>query len=149
MTTGLTDHRQIGELAADDGGHRFIETRLSRDRIAGRDERETFERQAPDVEIDEFQCAADRAARRCVLAGTDRIVRTEQGGHAIALEVWAMPQRAVGSFLALIPAPLGLGSIELADGRFVHGFLCESHALAQAPDVSHHGGWRACLASLR
>lgn len=77
------------------------------------------------------------------------LVRVEHGGHAIALEVWAMPQRAVGSFLALIPAPLGLGSIELADGRHVHGFLCESHALAQAPDVSHHGGWRAYLASLR
>lgn len=81
--------------------------------------------------------------------GLVRLARDEPGGHAIALEVWAVPQRAVGSFLALIPAPLGLGSIELADGRHVHGFLCEGHALAQAPDVSHHGGWRAYLASLR
>jgi allophanate hydrolase len=81
--------------------------------------------------------------------GLVRVAPGEPGGHAIALEVWAMPTRAVGSFLALIPAPLGLGSIELADGRHVHGFLCESHALAQAPDVSHHGGWRAYLASLR
>ena len=32
---------------------------------------------------------------------------------------------AVGSFLALVPAPLGLGSVELADGRCVHGFVCE------------------------
>lgn len=77
------------------------------------------------------------------------LVRDEDGGHAIALEVWAMPQSAVGSFLALIPAPLGLGSIELADGRRVHGFLCESHAVAAAPDVSAFGGWRAYLASLR
>lgn len=77
------------------------------------------------------------------------LVRDEAHGHAIALEVWAMPQRAVGSFLALIPAPLGLGSIELADGRRVHGFLCEAHAVAGAPDVSAFGGWRAYLASLR
>ncbi|QTN23101.1 allophanate hydrolase [Rhizobacter sp. AJA081-3] len=76
------------------------------------------------------------------------LVRDEAAGHAIALEVWAMPQSAVGSFLALIPAPLGLGSIELADGRRVHGFLCEAHAVAAAPDVSGFGGWRAYLASL-
>jgi len=76
------------------------------------------------------------------------LVRDEAAGHAIALEVWAMPQSAVGSFLALIPAPLGLGSIELADGRRVHGFLCEAHAVAEAPDVSGFGGWRAYLASL-
>ena len=76
------------------------------------------------------------------------LVRDEAAGHAIALEVWAMPQSAVGSFLALIPAPLGLGSIELADGRRVHGFLCEAHAVAEAPDVSGFGGWRTYLASL-
>jgi allophanate hydrolase len=76
------------------------------------------------------------------------LVRDEAAGHAIALEVWAMPQSAVGSFLALIPAPLGLGSIELADGRRVHGFLCEAHAVADAPDVSRFGGWRDYLASL-
>lgn len=75
------------------------------------------------------------------------LVRDEAHGRAIALEVWAMPERAVGSFLALIPAPLGLGSIELADGRRVHGFLCEAHAVAEAPDVSEFGGWRAYLES--
>jgi allophanate hydrolase len=74
--------------------------------------------------------------------------RVAQGGAAIAVEVWAMPQHALGSFLALIPPPLGLGSIELADGRHVHGFLCEAHALEAATDISHHGGWRAYLASL-
>jgi allophanate hydrolase len=76
------------------------------------------------------------------------LVRDEARGHPIALEVWSMPQRAVGSFLALIPAPLGLGSVELVDGRVVHGFLCEAHAVADAPDVSRFGGWRAYLASL-
>ncbi len=76
------------------------------------------------------------------------LVRASAGGHAIDLEVWDMPLEAVGSFLALIPPPLGLGSVELADGRWVHGFICESHAVAQAADVSSFGGWRAYIQSL-
>ena len=72
----------------------------------------------------------------------------DEPGHAIELEVWDMPMAQVGSFLALIPAPLGLGNLELADGRWVHGFVCEGHALAQARDVSPFGGWRNYVASL-
>lgn len=77
------------------------------------------------------------------------MVRVAQEGASIAVEVWEMPLREVGSFLALIPAPLGLGSLELADGRRVHGFVCESHAAGGATDISAFGGWRAYLASLR
>ena len=60
-----------------------------------------------------------------------------------------MPLDRVGSFLALIPPPLGLGSVELLDGSWVKGFICEGAALAGAPDISAHGGWRAYLASQR
>ena len=74
--------------------------------------------------------------------------RCADGGSAIELEVWDLPMAALGSFLALIPSPLGLGTVELADGRQVHGFLCEAHALAGARDISGFGGWRAYLASL-
>ncbi|MDM0007545.1 allophanate hydrolase [Variovorax sp. J22G73] len=70
-----------------------------------------------------------------------------KAGAAIALEVWAVPLAQVGSFLALIPPPLGLGSVELADGTWVKGFICEGHALAGAQDVTSHGGWRAYVAS--
>ena len=73
--------------------------------------------------------------------------RSPGGGTAIALEVWSVPLAQVGSFLALIPPPLGLGSVELADGSWVHGFICEGHALANVEDVSRHGGWRAYIAS--
>jgi allophanate hydrolase len=78
------------------------------------------------------------------------LVRVAAGaaGSAITLELWAMPQAQLGSFLALIPAPLGLGSLTLADGRQVHGFLCEAHAVAGAHDISALGGWRAYLAAL-
>ena len=54
-----------------------------------------------------------------------------------------MPQAALGSFLALIAPPLGLGSVQLADGSWVKGFICEGAALAGASDISHFGGWRA------
>lgn len=69
-------------------------------------------------------------------------------GASIAVEVWDMPVHAVGSFLALIPPPLGLGSIELIDGRWVHGFICEAHALSKAREVTSFGGWRAYVKSL-
>ena len=75
------------------------------------------------------------------------LVRTAGPGHAIDVEVWEMPLANVGSFVALVRAPLGLGSVELADGRSVHGFLCEAHAVADAPDVSRFGGWRRYLQS--
>lgn len=78
--------------------------------------------------------------------GLRRVAEGEEG-TAIALEVWAVPLAQVGSFLALIPPPLGLGSVELADGSWVKGFICEGHALAGAQDVTHHGGWRAYVAS--
>ncbi|HSW08223.1 allophanate hydrolase [Aquabacterium sp.] len=77
------------------------------------------------------------------------LVRVAEGetGHAIALEVYEMPLAAVGSFLALIPPPLGLGSVQLADGRWVKGFICEPAAVQGATDISAFGGWRAWLAS--
>ena len=75
-------------------------------------------------------------------------VSEARSGAAIAVEVWDVPIAAVGSFLALIPAPLGLGSLELADGRWVHGFVCEAHALTAARDVTAFGGWRAFMQTL-
>ena len=64
-------------------------------------------------------------------------------GPGIIVEVWGLPTAAFGAFTARIPAPLGIGKITLADGRAVSGFLCESHALAGAEEISAHGGWRA------
>lgn len=77
------------------------------------------------------------------------LVRVGAGedGHAIEVEVYEMPLDQVGSFLALIPPPLGLGSLQLADGRWVHGFICEPAALAGATDISAWGGWRAWRAT--
>ncbi|MBI2769221.1 MAG: allophanate hydrolase [Burkholderiales bacterium] len=70
-------------------------------------------------------------------------------GTRIALEVWDMPAAHYGSFVALIPAPLGIGTLELADGSSVQGFVCEAQATAGALDISHFGGWRAYIDSLQ
>ena len=71
------------------------------------------------------------------------MVRVKDGGCAIEVELWEMPASELGTFLAGIPAPLGLGKIELADGRWETGFICEPHGLTHARDISSYGGWRA------
>ena len=73
------------------------------------------------------------------------LVRVPEDGASQELEVWRIPSVSVGSFLAGIPAPLGLGRIILDDGSDVCGFLCESTATAGKPDISEHGGWRNWL----
>ncbi len=69
----------------------------------------------------------------------------ESGGAAIDVEIWSVPAAQFGSFVAGIPAPLGIGKIRLADGRRISGFICEPHGLDGAREITHLGGWRAYL----
>ena len=69
-------------------------------------------------------------------------------GAAIEIELWKLPVSEFGGFVALIPAPLGIGTVTLADGSAVKGFLCEAAGLEGAEDVTAHGGWRAYLEAL-
>jgi len=72
------------------------------------------------------------------------LVRVTAGrGARIAVEVWALPAEGFGRFVAVIPAPLGIGTLLLADGSRPKGFLCEAEAIAGADDISTFGGWRA------
>jgi len=73
------------------------------------------------------------------------MLRVDEGGAAIDMEVWALAASEFGSFVAGIPAPLGIGTVLLEDGTSVQGFVCEAHATTQAQDISHFGGWRAYL----
>jgi allophanate hydrolase len=75
------------------------------------------------------------------------MVRVAEGGAAIELEVWALPATAFGSFVAAIPAPLGIGAVQLEDGSRVPGFVCETLATVGARDITAFGGWRAWLAA--
>ena len=74
------------------------------------------------------------------------MLRVAEGGAAIALEVWELPLREYGGFVAGIAAPLGIGSVLLEDGTEVQGFVCEAHATAGAVDITGYGGWRSYLA---
>jgi allophanate hydrolase len=65
-------------------------------------------------------------------------------GAAIAGEVWALPTAAIGALLAQVPAPLGFGMVALHDGPCL-GFIAEAAGVADAPDITHCGGWRAWL----
>ncbi len=69
-------------------------------------------------------------------------------GGQIALELWDMPIEHYGSFVTLVAPPQSIGTLTLADGRAVQGFLCEALATEGARDITHLGGWRAYIASL-
>ena len=75
------------------------------------------------------------------------LLRVAVGGVSISVELWAMTPAAFGSLVAEVPPPLVIGTLALADGRTVKGFLCESCAVAGAQDISAFGGWRTYLAA--
>jgi allophanate hydrolase len=98
-------------------------------------------------------CAIDSAPRYKLYAlpggpvARPGMVRVTEGGQAIPLEVWSVPAEHFGSFVAGIPAPLGIGKVELADGRIVPGFICEGIGTEGATDITRFGGWRNYLAA--
>jgi allophanate hydrolase len=75
------------------------------------------------------------------------MLRVEPGkGSAIELEIWTLTASAFGRFVAAVPTPLSIGTIRLADGGSVKGFIVEAAALGGARDISSFGGWRAYMA---
>lgn len=74
--------------------------------------------------------------------GLERVT-SPHDGRQIAVEVWKLPRQALASFMATIPSPLAIGSIELRDGRWVHGFVCEPIGLRNATEITVFGGWKA------
>jgi allophanate hydrolase len=75
------------------------------------------------------------------------MLRVEAGtGSSIELELWALSAGSFGKFVAAIPPPLSIGTIRLADGRGVKGFLVEPAAVNGARDISAFSGWRAFVA---
>lgn len=75
------------------------------------------------------------------------LVKVKDGGE-IQVELWDIPVDQFGSFVALIPAPLGIGTLSLKDGRNVKGFICEKKATEGATDITELGGWRAYIKSI-
>ncbi|UIJ77300.1 allophanate hydrolase [Acinetobacter sp. SH20PTE14] len=73
----------------------------------------------------------------------------QEAGQKIIVELWDIPKARFGEFVAEIPTPLGMGNVELADGRWVKGFICEPYGLNGAKNISEFGGWRAYIQSLQ
>ncbi|ESY77401.1 amidase [Mesorhizobium sp. LNHC221B00] len=74
------------------------------------------------------------------------LIRVADGGMRIDVEVWRLDAAAFGRFVAAIPPPLGIGTIELDDGTLAKGFLAETAGLSAATDISVYGGWRRFVA---
>ncbi|GHK03196.1 amidase [Streptomyces sp. Y2F8-2] len=70
------------------------------------------------------------------------LVHVGEGGAAIETEVWRLPAEGLGRLLTALPRPMTLGSVELADGSRVPGFLCEPSALTDTEDITEYGSWR-------
>jgi allophanate hydrolase len=68
------------------------------------------------------------------------------GERGIELEVWELSAEALGRFVAAVPPPLVIGTVELEDGEWVKGFLVESYAIRGAREITNFGGWRHYLA---
>jgi allophanate hydrolase len=92
---------------------------------------------APDYKLFALDTAPPKPGMLRVEAGT---------GSSIAVEVWTLSAAAFGKFVAAIPPPLSIGTVRLADGRGVKGFIVEPADVGGARDISGYGGWRAFVA---
>ena len=93
---------------------------------------------APDYKLYALDTTPPKPGMLRVVAGT---------GTAIKLELWALSAASFGKFVAAIPPPLSIGTVRLADGRGIKGFIVEPAAVGGARDISSFGGWRAFVAS--
>ena len=94
-------------------------------------------RTAPDYKLYALKTTPPKPGMLRVEAGT---------GSSIELEVWALPAAAFGNFVAAVPPPLSIGTVRLADGRGVKGFIVEAADVDGAREISAFGGWRAFVA---
>ncbi len=95
-------------------------------------------------------CQTAPAYRMLALPGAvprPGLVPVDEGGAAIAGEVWALPGAALAALLAGIAPPLGLGTIRLEGDVPAFGFICEAGAVGE--DITAFGGWRAYRAARR
>jgi allophanate hydrolase len=71
-----------------------------------------------------------------------------EDGAAIGGELWLVGTAMLGDFLAMLPAPMSLGRVILADGSEVVGFGCALDAWRAGEDITRHGDWPTYLSSV-
>ncbi|MBT2534003.1 allophanate hydrolase [Arthrobacter sp. ISL-48] len=70
------------------------------------------------------------------------VYRSDDGAELVG-ERWLLSEAGLGSFLAALPEPMLLGSVQLADGTSAVGFACDAVAAAGGEDITSWGDWLA------
>lgn len=73
------------------------------------------------------------------------MLRVQENGQAIALEIWSISPVALGEILLSEPAGLSIGKILLSDGQEVLGVLGEPFLCEGQKEITEYGGWRAYI----
>ena len=76
------------------------------------------------------------------------LIRDEERAGLALVEIYELSFEGFGKLVASVAPPLAIGTIELADGERVKGFLCESWAAAAARDITDFGSWLTFLEKL-
>jgi allophanate hydrolase len=75
------------------------------------------------------------------------LLKDETRAGSAVVEIYELSYEGFGKLVASVAPPLAIGTIELADGERVKGFLCESWAAATARDITDIGSWITFLES--
>ncbi|MDQ0662016.1 allophanate hydrolase [Arthrobacter ulcerisalmonis] len=70
------------------------------------------------------------------------VYRSDDGAELVG-ERWLLSPAALGTFLASLPEPMLLGSVQLSDGSTAVGFACDAVAAAGGKDITAWGDWLA------
>lgn len=70
------------------------------------------------------------------------MMRASHGGAAIAGELYTVPDTEVQAIFAREPPHLYLGDVELDNGEWVPGVLCDPAIAPQHPEITAYGGWQ-------
>lgn len=76
------------------------------------------------------------------------MIRDENGGEEIELEVWEVPDTGLISILQKEPAGLCIGKVQLQDGSYVLGVLGENFVLEGQKEITSYKGWRNYIKTL-
>jgi gamma-glutamylcyclotransferase (GGCT)/AIG2-like uncharacterized protein YtfP len=71
------------------------------------------------------------------------MLRVEQGGREIAVEVWDVDAPGLVRILEQEPPGLAIGRVRLSDGSEVFGVLAEPYLVQDRLEITDFGGWRA------
>lgn len=69
---------------------------------------------------------------------------SEEEGSQIQLEVYSVPTENFGTFVSMVPEPLGIGSVELESGEWIKSFICEEsgYKAKGSVDITSYGGFK-------